>query len=151
VSEATPFGGITLPFERILCPRHGEPFRAEWPRGYPLFAVKAIQRALEDPALQTRVNAPDRTQSPENSAIFSRNVEAALDEKPACCRMKLEQLLELYRETGLGVVAECSICGEPGEGTRYQAAILSEENRIDEWHACFRCVVYAERPWARPA
>jgi len=103
----------------------------------------AIQRTLENPELQARVNV----RPSENKALFSRNVEAVLDEKPACCRMTPEQLLELYRETGLGSPERCALCGEVGDGTVYEARMLADDAPWKD-HVCFRCVVYAVKFFA---
>ena len=33
----------------MTCPRHGEPFRARWPKGWPRFTLAVIRALLEEP------------------------------------------------------------------------------------------------------
>ena len=84
-------------FDQVLCQRHGQPFREKWPKGYTIFAHKAMRTLLES-----------------GLSISS--------DPPLCCRMSEPQLLEAYAESRIGVSRKCVACGKIRSGTPYQNA-----------------------------
>jgi hypothetical protein len=119
---------IDLPFERVLCPVHGEPFRPQWPSGYLLFALKAFEQVIaqEDFAAET---GSDKAQ-----------IGPALARKPLCCRLNAMALLELYRtvqeDTRLWRYRTCEVCRQNGLGSPFRTL------QRDFGHVCFGCIVY---------
>ena len=124
---------VNLTFERMLCARHGEPFRAQWPKGYPIFMVHAFQAVASKPEVAAAVEG-DIT-----------GLERLLDEKPACERLTRDELLALYGDAGIGKVAECVNCKRAALGTPYSTS--GPAGRVTAaQHICFECVL----DWMRP-
>ena len=122
---------------RVLCSRHGEPFRARWPRGYALFVLWGFEKLLA---------LPDVAQA---SGGEIARVPALLDQKPLCCRLPAEDLLALYHavQAARGPWAEgrCERCGRVGLGGPYLT--LNYWGRQRRYgHVCLDCVVYRLRP-----
>jgi hypothetical protein len=123
--------------ERIMCGRHGEPFREAWPAGYPTFVMTALKNVCSGEAFTT--------------ALESGGVEALgrlLDEKPACCRMRPEDLVLAYhlcQQTAQPWCFDaCCVCGENHVGCRYQYRSTGGGVRVLA-HVCFGCIVYRLR------
>lgn len=72
---------VNLTFERVLCPRHGEPYRVTWPSGYPVFSLLAFEEILKLPSVQ------------QGCAGDVKAIESLLDETPICCRLPGKRLL----------------------------------------------------------
>lgn len=123
---------ILLTLERLLCARHGEPFRAQWPKGFPIFTVKAFQVVASKPEIAAAVEGD------------VRGIERLLDEKPACCRLTSDEMLALYGDAGIGVVATCQNCRRFALGTPYSRSMPGGVEKDD--HICFECVLH----WMRP-
>lgn len=58
----------------VFCPRHLEPFRANWPKGYPLAMMWLFQYAASMPAIQ---DAADRDANKLTAAVREFS--------PVCC------------------------------------------------------------------
>ena len=139
---------IDLLFGRVWCPRHGEPFRAKWPLGAPVFAIMAVADLLEHSA---SFQAEIRRAEDEQRLTFPRAVEAALDQKPACCRFNKNALLALYLKAGVEGRKEpvftrgsCFNCKRGAVGGPYR--IQSGSVVVPIPHVCLRCVVFHMKP-----
>ncbi len=86
---------------RVICAKHGQPFRADWPAGYVPFMLLALQRVLDQ----------------EGFAAYAggevENINSLLDEKPLCCRMSQDHRLEAYATSGIFKPGFCRICRSP--------------------------------------
>lgn len=135
---------INLSFPRVLCPRHGQPFQANWPHGFPAMVIKLFEQvasteafAQEWSALRTRTV---ESGPPEPDHLL---VERALDRQPLCCRLTASQLVSTYREahrlTPFAKRGRCVCCGDWKLGTAY------ETNTEHFPHLCFHCVCFELR------
>ena len=79
---------IELSVQRVTCPRHGEPFRARWPKGWPRFTLAVIRALLEEPTFAEALHGDIAA------------VNAALDVRPACERVPPDVLRAAYRDCG---------------------------------------------------
>lgn len=122
---------INMSFERVFCARHGEPFMAQWPKGFPIAMVKLFQliTAIEDFWNQKVEGESDKAY-----------VERVLDVQPACCRVTDEEMLKLYYDSRIGKRKKCKNCGNKATGTEYQLS-FGMETRTHS-HICFNCVIY---------
>lgn len=136
---------VPLDQRHVACSRHGEPFRAEWPRGWPEFALAVSTRALGSPALQAGLESPaywwmtellwedlPRRRTPEQ-------IREVLAGRPACEWLSREQLFECYRESGIGVIGLCQLCRIFRIGTPYHVREHGQARRIA--HVCFHDLV----------
>lgn len=125
---------IELTRERALCPVHGEVFRDEWPRGFPIFMVTAFQAvtAIEgiwDEA-RRRSGITDAT-----AKLSPKTLEAVFDARPMCCRLPPRVLARLIEDARKGRRGWCRVCGEKRAGEAIQTSNLG---RIP--HICYGCV-----------
>src|SRR4051812_33496364 len=120
---------VDLVMESVVCGLHGEPFRAEWPKGYPTFAIRAFQIVAESGAFLN---------------VSEFKIARMTKTMPLCCRIKTldpAKLVELYVEA-LGDKADvCSRCAEVKPGAPYKyndprgtGGVLTLR------HLCFDCV-----------
>jgi hypothetical protein len=123
---------VILEFDRVLCATHGEPFRLQWPNGYPTFCIEALQRLL----------AVD-----EFAAECGGQIEAInelLSAKPVCCRLPAGALVSLYEMLPFVVEDMCVLCGQAGKGT-----VLHHKNfwgrSKGSHHTCFGCIAVMRR------
>jgi hypothetical protein len=135
---------IQIEHRRIVCAKHGEPFRAAWPRGWQIFSLQILQPLLTSDEFHADVMAifkrdfPDAPQGAD--AEWKRSIETALDQIPACCRTGPKQLLQAYHDARIGHLRRCSLCGETRRGTRFKFTTPHGVQDVD--HVCFNCVVY---------
>lgn len=128
---------VQLRHELMLCPLHGEPYRAHYPKGYPIFLVEAFRAVTEiesawDDARRLMPDA-DRAELGDNSPP-TRAMERALAVKPACCRLDAKKLVELYTLSNVGVMRRCTCCHRKQLGTPYKTT------ELEIAHLCFVCV-----------
>lgn len=129
------FAGVVLDHRRVLCAVHGEPFRAEYPRGYAVFMVEAFRAyAALDGTLE---EARRLSGTPDGADVPVKAMELALDIKPACCRLPRAALVAVYERCGLGVTKRCKACGRKAKGTPISAVNATYS------HLCFSCVAGA--------
>lgn len=123
----------TFGFEHCFCSRHGEPFRAEYPKGYIVTSVQLFHDVLQLDATDAdaKKESGGETYGPED-------LKKILARKPACCRVSQRRLLELYAESGIGVLARCRVCRRKAVGAPY----TTQQRGYD--HVCFDCVVYGQ-------
>ena len=124
---------IMLDFARIFCGRHGEPFRAQWPKGAIIFQIEGVQQWLSTPEVAIEIE--------KLGLSFEKGVEHLLASVPLCCRLSdrsVADLLALYVRSGVGVVARCAVCREKKLGAPYKLRMNGQTTTLP--HACFSCV-----------
>jgi hypothetical protein len=131
VSDEKPQVDLTM--ERVCCSRHGEPFRAQWPKGWGVFTVALFRSLMGSDAFANEIQRE-----------VSR-VNEALDHKPLCERATAEQLLDAYTQSGVGTVARCENCHRERLGTPYSTSSPSGIRKAK--HLCFDCVLHRMRPY----
>ncbi len=129
------FDGIVLDHKRASCPLHGEVFRAQWPKGLPIFMVKAFQLATGIDSVWAEARRIHGI--PEGEDIDVKKLEAVFDLKPICCRITRAQLLELYIDARIGTLRRCRVCNRKKLGVPYK----TQEQDFE--HLCFECVCSA--------
>ncbi len=135
------FDGIAVTHERLLCARHGEPYRSQWPKGLAITMVMLMDYIFkrDDVVAECReISDCGPDDKPEPKVI-----EKVLDRIPACCRVHRKQLREVYVKAKIGAVKRCEGCRRKRLGTSY----LSQECEFA--HLCFDCVLNPDhwRPW----
>lgn len=119
---------IELPHTRVICGRHGEPFRDEWPKGYALFCVNGLKAVMEDESFQR--------ESGGNVDL----VNNLLDVRPICCRLTESKLIGLYRDCGIGHPMVCEGCGTEAQCTPIRDMnFWGRVRRVVR--LCFQCTV----------
>ena len=136
MSELADSPRIDISSERIICPRHGEPFRATWPLGYIRFSLVLMDDIWQNDRV---IRAAKRIQG-HDGPIDPKVIEGVLDIMPACCQVTDSQLLRAYALSELGSVGRCRHCGKKRRGTRYKSRVGAEI--ISHRHVCFHCVVH---------
>lgn len=122
---------IELELDQVVCYRHGEPFRENWPRGFPSFSVKLLEIALKDDAMIQELGGD------------LGKVREACKRLPLCERVPPSVLLHLYHEVEIGKRARCVHCREIREGTPYNVTNRETGQIEQQGHLCFYCVVTA--------
>lgn len=134
----------------VICTRHGEPFRAQWPAGYPGFVAIGLQALLSDPAFATRVKVI--VADPEFSDITDEieSIRFLLSQKPLCCSLGPEALLGVYKELAskmqLWEARHCTACGRHSPGCRFRQVQTPLVSRYGapvitrQVHLCFHCI-----------
>lgn len=118
--------------ERVICSLHGEPFREQWPKGYSEMVVAAIDHVLDSDGF--RGDAKNLcAEGVEKPGV--REMTAALDLLPVCCRLTSDQLLKAYKAAKIGRTKRCKLCGKKREGTHFRTTT------VEFRHVCFICVV----------
>lgn len=111
----------------VLCPRHGEPFRADWPHGYAQAStslLKIFSGSMEVMSY-TRGDLHNLT-------------EAVAEFGPLCCFAGDGKMVSIYKRTGIGTMALCQVCRAPRRGTPYR--VQEKEGVRTLKHVCFECV-----------
>lgn len=117
---------IDLNFDRVVCARHGEPFRKQWPAGFSEFATSLLEDWVHDSTL-------------DGTEEDARALMTQLDERPLCERVGKAALHFAYLSTEIGVLATCAICGTDKYGTLYTAR--KPDGALRRYpHICFECV-----------
>lgn len=81
---------IVLDWQVMWCPRHLEPFRAEWPKGAGVAMLALTRRAMAMPAIVDAAGGD------------ADNVSAALRRfAPICCFLPRDDLEAVYAEAGV--------------------------------------------------
>jgi hypothetical protein len=115
---------VIIDFERIFCRVHGEPFRAEWPKGYDIAYRMLFGEAVKTAEMLIATGGD------------KLKLGAELDRKPACCRVPHKALRAAYITAGVGFKAKCKRCGKFAEGSRF----MSGEQVVYD-HLCFGCII----------
>lgn len=119
---------LIFTLQRILCVKHGEPFRNLWPLGFASFSIRAWDR------LCTNLDFG------EECGGDKERIEPLLDIKPICCRLSNIQLVAVYRECPISVLARCEGCGQKKDGSTF--SMQNHWGRVKQFkHMCFDCVV----------
>lgn len=119
---------LSFPVNALLCNRHGEPFRLEWPKGY-LSVVGCMLSWLK--------SSPGFAQECEGK---TDNLVKLLQEKPFCCRISKGELIQIYLDSGIGKLASCDQCKKTSQGTEYRFFNMFGKARLLK-HFCFECLV----------
>jgi hypothetical protein len=129
---------VELPVEAVVCRMHGEPFRANWPAGYPIAVVRLFQAATES-----------STELHEATGGDAHRLNAVIAEFGPLCRLvSAEQRLEIYRDaartpgTAFGANGLCAACGKWKLGSPFGGK--QPRGPVVTAHICFECV--ARRP-----
>lgn len=134
---------LKITFERLFCARHGEPFRYEWPKGFPTAMMMLVQAVME--LEETQKDGREIAGVPDGVDLDILILEKVLDKKPACCRLPPKQMLQIYldihKQAGLGKVSRCQVCKLQKLGTPYRTRHESKK------HVCFSCVLFAMKPF----
>lgn len=128
------FDGIVMTRERALCPVHGEVFRDEWPRGFPIFTLMAFQVVVAVDGLWEEARRRAGITDP-SAKVDQKALEAVFDARPICCRLPAPELARLLAEARKGKRAWCKVCGQKRAGEAIQT---SNMGRIP--HICYQCV-----------
>lgn len=127
---------IELPHTRVICGRHGEPFRAEWPKGYALFCVNGLKAVMESESFTKECGGDVDL------------VNGLLDQKPICCRLSPDELVSLYESCGIGHLGTCAAC--------YQEKMTVPIRDLNFWgrvrrtvRLCLQCSVQHTKPYGR--
>lgn len=123
---------ICLTTERVLCPKHCELFRYQWPKGFAVYAILVVQEALKQE---------------EISKVCDRDIHKLmllLDSKPLCEWFSptklMEILLEVQKRTHVWYSDLCVRCAERKIGTAYRTA--NHWGRVtSNSHVCLDCVL----------
>lgn len=129
----------------VMCGRHGEPFRARWPVGYPRFALLLIERVFDTDEFCQAVEAMRQARG----LCAEEAVQALLHDRPLCCRLTPGGLLEVYntvqRAEPVWQTGRCELCGEVGLGGPYRRArpTVQAATPMGTYnHVCLHCVCY---------
>lgn len=129
--------------QHIACYRHMEPFRSQWPKGWPMFFTKVWTALLQNPEF--------RDQCRDTIEHCKQLLET---KNPMCCWLPPDQLLSIYQEVNAYYVkvdrkplwedGQCVRCGNVRAGSPYQAPKLRTPKGIkkttpDHKHICLQC------------
>ena len=115
---------VMLELTQVVCPAHGEIFRAQWPKYFGKFAVSLLQEALSSDDLHKALGG-DVKRVPE---ICGR--------VPLCEWVPLETLEKLILECGVCVRGRCQVCRQSSVG----GAFLTHERNFK--HVCLNCILH---------
>jgi hypothetical protein len=118
---------------RVWCPKHGEPLRAQWPKGHLPATIKLFQQVCAEGSMWVEAAANAGIQQGQEVPVAA--VEEVLDVRPLCCRVDRDFLLTLYLDMGIGVLKVCQLCFKSHMGT----SICARERHFA--HVCFECVL----------
>ncbi len=117
----------------FLCNRHGEPFRTRWPLGYITFSTELLRLSVQVPKL-VKATRGNITRLPSVIETTRRAL---------CCWVPASMLLEVYRQSNVGVNGRCDVCGQSRLGTaQLLLSAVGRERLVD--HICFQCVCSLE-------
>jgi hypothetical protein len=119
------------PIGHILCARHGEPYRANWPMGIGAMLAMGLEFIKEDIELAQEWEALGGVEY----------MGAALTKRPICERVSPEHLMMMYLDSKIGVFGLCDHCRDIKCGTPYR--LMNYWGRlVKKRHLCFDCVLY---------
>ena len=126
---------VPLDFDHFLCAMHGEPFRKQWPFGYPTLATIGLEIILEKEEVQKKCKG-DPAKLPR-----------VLKRKPVCCRLSKSELFGLYLQSGIGKYAPCPVCEKVNKGEQY--IMRYPTGKVMHFpHVCFECVITKVKSWS---
>ena len=124
---------ITFKLRQVVCMRHGEPFREQWPKGYMLFLLEAFDKILGPDGDLARRDKVWAGKPDDSHAMDVTHIESAFTRKPMCCWLTRDELLELYIKSEIGKRKFCAVCRELRLGTPITTALRKYP------HVCFEC------------
>jgi hypothetical protein len=128
---------IELPVQAVVCPIHGEPFRAAWPAGYATAVMTLVRHALESSQELHEATGGD-----------AHRLNAVIAEYGPLCRLvSAEQRLEAYTASArasaeFGQHGVCAGCRKWTLGGPYMGSIRGAGGVLTR-HVCFECVANA--------
>jgi len=128
-----------MTFDRMLCLRHGEPFKAEWPSGYPSFICVGFKKYTDSGGMG---------KLPEDKVERARAMEVHFDLSPLCCRLGPDRLFDVYMEiqrdfNGPWKKKLCLKCGRLQYGGPYRSSRTEHGGGIVlTKHVCLSCVCF---------
>ncbi len=138
--EQGPLPEFQIEPHMIVCDRHGEPFRKEWPKGFAALTILILELIQGDEELGHEAKAI-------NADNPAPGYMAALARRPACERVPVARLRELYMQAEIAVDDICVVCGRRAPGTEYQRTEvrrlvgLTRRRVVTDRHVCFDCVL----------
>jgi hypothetical protein len=125
---------VDLPVQAVCCAVHGEPFRHQWPAGYPTFAVTILKAAL---AAHELIDAAGGDTARLNAAIAEFG--------PLCRLVDAEARLEAYQAaaksaSGWRSHGICAMCRKWKPGTPFSGRV---RGGVITRHV-FECVAHRE-------
>lgn len=127
---------LMFTFERVLCPKHGEPFRKDWPSGYPVFLVKGWELVVGELGEMPK-------DLPTNQQIGW--IELQLSEEPICCRLGPERYLSVATDSRKWHKAVCKHCKSFGPGSAFRLSDDQGRTVRELSHVCLSCVAFRAR------
>lgn len=119
---------VQVEFTDAFCARHGEPFRATFPKGV-YVAVPMLVNAFSDLEKVDKYAEGD-----------AERFETAVREMgPMCCAISEKALLSIYWRAEIGRLGICERCSKGRLGTPYR--VRGSEGVMLVRHLCFECVV----------
>ena len=132
-SDKLPENAINLDHTRMLCPMHGEPFRKEWPSGYPHYVVMSFQL----------VTALDGFWNKNEGETDKDYIERALSAKPTCCRIGPEAMVELLHrineDTQTWSDGWCRYCNMASRSICWPKTKNQWNRLVDRGPCCLEC------------
>lgn len=136
---------VALDHRHVVCARHGEPFRRDFPKGWEAFATTISEAALDSPALQTGLQDPRYWRATDlwweqlGPRKHPDTVRRLLADRPACEWVPEITLLNAYRASGVGVMGLCQLCRLFGEGTPF--GVREGQSYRTIAHVCWSCLL----------
>ena len=124
---------IDLDYTQVFCPRHGQPFREDWPKGYIVASLELLKEVMNSETFQ---KLTDGQVSMINSLLRAR---------PLCERVSAATLLRVYIVAGIGRERRCELCRDRGLGTSFNMGRPNGQV-VSYRHVCFNCVIYRLQP-----
>lgn len=131
--------------DKVICSLHGAMFKPQWPLGYPVFVMQALE-GLKQCAVLDTIDGD------------AESIDTLLAARPLCCRLRDEdpELLLLIFNTvnelvsthdpaaELWVRRKCGRCNRMGEGCKFELvppySPHGRGRRIQRFgHLCLRC------------
>ncbi len=122
------YPSIQIEFTNAFCTRHGEPFRATFPKGVEV-AIPRLVTAFSE--------LPDVDAYSEGSA--AKFQAAGTEFGPMCCAVDGRVLLAIYRQAKIGKLGICQRCAKGRQGTPYR--VKDERGATLIEHLCFECAI----------
>lgn len=136
------------PIGHILCAKHGEPFRKEWPKGIAqilILGMDFIAGKMEtEPPAALEQYLSELKQHEGRGIDTPKAIPLILAARQVCCRVTEDRLLEMYKAADIGKWAICEACGTGAFGFFYRVNMHPPWKRkphIKEFdHLCFKCI-----------
>lgn len=122
--------------QRVFCPGHGEHFRAEFPKGFPITAIKMFQAATAGEGPSSLWAIVKQVTGEEKPGVDGINV--VTETRPLCYFVDRDTLGRLLRDSEIGRLGRCAVCSRSGLGGPYQVSV---PQGIQQTWLCFECAL----------